>query len=93
MVYTSDGCVSRFSAGQAWHMRAQLNEHKPRGVALWTAAAALRLDNASTWLAGNSSWAAAAFTTPSADVGNTNTLRCVFAPGDSAGDREEYVVK
>ena len=91
MGYTSDDCVSRFSAGQAWRMRAQLNEYKPRGVALWTAAAAHRLDNTSTWLAGNSSWAATAFTTPSAGAGNTTTLRCVFALGDGAGDREEYV--
>ena len=36
MDYTPDTCMDRFSPGQAWRMRMQLNEHKPGGVKRWT---------------------------------------------------------
>ena len=36
MDYTPDTCMDRFSPGQVWRMRMQLNEHKPGGVKRWT---------------------------------------------------------
>ena len=36
MDYTPDSCMDRFSPGQAWRMRMQLNEHKPGCVKRWT---------------------------------------------------------
>ena len=36
MDYTPDSCMDRFSPGQAWRMRMQLNEHKPGCIKRWT---------------------------------------------------------
>ena len=36
MDYTADACMDRFSPGQVWRMRMQLNEHKPGCIKHWT---------------------------------------------------------